>query len=121
MSVTLELIRCADSFSPPGWVYRPQARGSLRRALGLGVARDEWIPMPVGAFLVRHPEHGPILIDTGLSALAAENIRADFGRLNARFFSALQSQPEQTIARQLRARGVDARGRLSPARFVDRL
>lgn len=107
MSVEVELIRCATSLSPPGWFYRSEAAGSLRRALGFGVPKDEWIPTPIGAYLLRHPERGPILIDAGLSRRAAEDLGADFGRLNARFFSALETARDETIAAQLSRRGIE--------------
>jgi glyoxylase-like metal-dependent hydrolase (beta-lactamase superfamily II) len=100
------MIRCADSLAAPGWFYRPEAAGSLRRALGIGIPKEEWIPSPIGAYLLRHLERGPILIDTGLARRAAEDLRADFGRLNARFFSTVKTTPEETIAAQLTRRGI---------------
>jgi N-acyl homoserine lactone hydrolase len=106
VTVELELIRCADSLVAPGWFYRPEAEGSLRRALGIGIPKDQRIPSPIGAYLLRHPERGPILIDTGLSRRAAEDLRADFGRLNARFFKTVKTTPEETLAAQLTRRGV---------------
>lgn len=105
--VTLELIHCGDAAIPPGYVYRPEARGSRRKAVGIGVRRAEWIPFPVAASLVTHPRHGPILIDSGLSTRATHDLAADFGRFNARFWRRLQSDPSRSVRNQLCARGLE--------------
>lgn len=107
MTVTLEPIRCADSVVPPGWLYRPEAHGSRRKALGIGVRPADWISYPVGANLVTHPQHGPILIDCGLSTRATLDLAADFGRFNAWFWRRLHSDPSRSLANQLCARGLE--------------
>lgn len=107
MTVTLEPIRCADSVMPRGWLYRPEAHGSRRNALGMGVPPADWVSYPVGATLVTHPQHGRILIDCGLSTRATLDLAADFGRFNAAFWRRLRSDPSRSLANQLRARGVE--------------
>jgi glyoxylase-like metal-dependent hydrolase (beta-lactamase superfamily II) len=72
------------------------------------VPREEWVSIPIVAFLVEHPSAGPILIDTGLDPVAAEDKRQTFGRLLARTSARTFSmEPSQAVPEQLRARGVD--------------
>jgi N-acyl homoserine lactone hydrolase len=105
-TVELELLRCGESLSPPGWFFRTEAKGSWRRALGMGVPRTEWLRCPIGAVLVRHPSAGAFLIDTGLHPRAATNLKADFGRINGRFFATLKMDPDDATAAQLANRGI---------------
>ncbi|MFL5821887.1 MAG: N-acyl homoserine lactonase family protein [Solirubrobacteraceae bacterium] len=104
--VEVDLLPCGHSLAPPGWFYRQDAGGSWRRALGIGVPKEQWLRSPIGAFLVRHPSVGPFLIDTGLHADAATNLRKDFGVINAFAFSTLRMRPENAVAAQLPDRGV---------------
>jgi glyoxylase-like metal-dependent hydrolase (beta-lactamase superfamily II) len=105
-TVTVELLRCGEGLAPPGWFYRREANGSWRRALGVGVPREELLRSPNGAFLVHHPSFGPFLIDTALSSQAATDLRRDFGAINARFFSSLKMRPEEAPAAQVRRLGI---------------
>ena len=56
---------------PAAWFLREEGRMAWRRAFGLGVKRDDWLAVPVPAFLVEHPGAGPVLIDTGFHASVA--------------------------------------------------
>lgn len=105
--VEVDLLLCGESLSPPGWYYRQEAGGSWLKALGVGVPKEKWLRCPIGAFLVRHPDAGPFLIDTGLHPRAASNLRADFGLVNSRAFSTLRMRPEDAVSAQLRRRGLE--------------
>jgi N-acyl homoserine lactone hydrolase len=106
VSVTLHRVLCAESAVTPAWLYRPAAEGRPLRAVGIGVPSADWIPFPVAASLVKHPTHGPLLIDCGLSMGATDNLTADFGRFNAFFWRRLETGPGRSLASQLRALGL---------------
>jgi glyoxylase-like metal-dependent hydrolase (beta-lactamase superfamily II) len=104
--VKLHPLLTAKGFTPPAWFLREEGRLALRRAIGIGVPRSEWLPFPVPAFLIEHPSAGRILIDTGFHGSVAANPQANLGRLNARFFRDVEIEPDQAVAAQLRARGI---------------
>jgi glyoxylase-like metal-dependent hydrolase (beta-lactamase superfamily II) len=63
-------------------------------------------PIPVPAFVVRHPSAGAILVDTGLHPSVATDGRQNFGGLANRFAKPSLSAREDAPS-QLRARGID--------------
>ena len=69
--------------------------------------RDEWIEIPVVAFLVEHPAAGPILIDTGFHAAVAVDPSRASGALGGLLFKDLRMEAEQAVPAQLRERGID--------------
>jgi N-acyl homoserine lactone hydrolase len=108
-SVELELLWCGNLRVPPGWFFREPGRLAVLGVLGVGVSKTDLLDSPVGAFLVQHPEAGPILVDTGVHPNAAADLVADFGQLNARAFGGMQVSRERSVPAQLRARGIDPR------------
>lgn len=106
-TVRLHPLLCGSSLAPPAWPFRHQGRGAALRALGIGVPRSEWLQGPIGAFAIEHPSAGPILVDTGLHSSTPEDLKQNFGRVNAYFFRTLQTSREQCVPRQLQARGID--------------
>jgi N-acyl homoserine lactone hydrolase len=92
---------------PEAWFLREEGRFAWRRAFGLGVKKEDWLAVPVPAFLVEHPGVGPILIDTGFHASVAANPQANLGRLSKFTFKDVQMKPEQAAAAQLRKRGIE--------------
>ena len=96
---------------PRGWFERAQGRAATLKALGIGVAAHEMIDVPIVAFLLEHPAAGLVLVDTGFHRCVAEgpsrersrNLGA-FGRMMAR---GMRMDPQQTVAAQLRAGGID--------------
>lgn len=78
-----------------------------RHAFGFGVKKEDWIKVPVPAFLVEHPGVGPILIDTGFHPSVAAKPTANLGRLSQFTFKDIQMKPEQAVSAQLRSRGID--------------
>lgn len=86
---------------------RPGRLGTLHSHLAALTARREhrpWVPIP--AFLLEHPGAGLVLVDTGLSARAAEGLKGELDGLMARFTEARMT-PEDAVPAQLRARGLD--------------
>jgi N-acyl homoserine lactone hydrolase len=69
--------------------------------------REEWLRIPVPAFLIEHPSIGKILVDTGLHASVATDPKQNMGGLIGRFYR-FDMKPEQAAAAQLRKRGTDA-------------
>jgi N-acyl homoserine lactone hydrolase len=75
----------------------------LARALLGGAPAN---PIPVPAFLVRHPSAGAVLIDTGLHPSIATDGHENFGRLATRFGKPTL-EPGEDVPSQLRKRGID--------------
>ena len=63
-------------------------------------------PVPVPAFLVRHPTAGLILVDTGLHPSIASDPEANLGRLAASFTD-WTVRPGEDVASRLRTMGTD--------------
>jgi glyoxylase-like metal-dependent hydrolase (beta-lactamase superfamily II) len=93
---------------PDAWPHKAEGRLARLRAMGIGVPSDEWVELPIVAFLVEHPGAGAILIDAGLDPLVADDPKAGFGRvLAATGARTVKMEPSQAIPPQLRERGVD--------------
>ena len=100
----LHPLRSGEMLAPPGLLERPSGAGKLWRTFA--GSRDDWIWLPIPAFLVEHPGAGPILVDTGLHPSVAHDPAQSFGGLAARF-NKFRFEPGQAVAAQLRARGVE--------------
>jgi N-acyl homoserine lactone hydrolase len=92
---------------PEAWFLREEGRLAWRHALGFGVKRADWLTVPVPAFLVEHPGAGKILIDTGFHPSVAAAPRANLGWLSQFTFRGIEMKPDQAVAAQLRARGIE--------------
>jgi N-acyl homoserine lactone hydrolase len=106
-TVRLHPLLCGRALAPVAALLREPGRLAWRRALGLGVGRDGWVPIPIVAFLVEHPSAGPLLIDTGLHLSVAVKPRESFGRITLLAFRDLQMDAGQALPAQLRERGID--------------
>src|SRR4051812_43984556 len=103
-TVTLHPLLVARLLGPPAYFHRPEGRLAVIKAMGFGVPRQEWIEVPVVAFLVEHPEAGPLLIDTGFHPSVAAEPRHAGGRFG--IFKDVRMDAGQTVAAQLRDRGI---------------
>jgi N-acyl homoserine lactone hydrolase len=110
-SVTLQPLLCATMRGPSGWFHRTAGPTAALKALGVGVSAKQQIDVPIVAFLVEHPSAGPVLIDTGFHRSIAGGPKAErnanlgpIGRVMGR---SIQMRPEQTVAAQLKTRGID--------------
>jgi N-acyl homoserine lactone hydrolase len=105
--VRLHPLLTGQMIAPEPWFLREEGRLAWRRAFGMGIKREDWIDVPVPAFLVEHPGVGPILIDTGFHPSVAANPQANLGRLSRFTFKGIQMTPEQAASAQLRKRGIE--------------
>jgi N-acyl homoserine lactone hydrolase len=106
-TVRLHPLLCGRAIAPPTWLLREPGRLAGLRGLGIGVRRDDWVPIPVVAFMLEHPGVGPVLIDAGLHASVAAKPAASLGRVGTLAFRDLQMDAGQALPAQLRDRGVD--------------
>jgi len=104
--VRLHPLLTGQMIGPEPWFLREEGRLAWRRAFGMGLKREDWLDVPVPAFLVEHPGAGPILIDTGFHPSVAANPQANLGRLSRFTFKGIQMKPEQAASAQLRERGI---------------
>ena len=81
-------------------------KGEMGMLSALRAMRAETRPVPVPAFLVRHPTAGPILIDTGLHPSIASDPAANLGRMAASFTDPTMT-PGEDVPSQLRKRGIE--------------
>jgi N-acyl homoserine lactone hydrolase len=110
-TVTLQPLLCAVMRGPRGWFERVPGRMAGLKAIGIGVSADDMVDVPIVAFLLEHPTAGHVLVDTGFHRSVAEagshersrNLGA-IGRLMTRN---MRMNADQTIAAQLKERGVD--------------
>lgn len=77
-TVRLEVIHYASLLTPHDYVFRPEGRPLSRWWTGLR-AGDDALDGPCLAFILRHPERGVTLVDTGLHPDAHANVADDFG------------------------------------------
>ena len=103
-----------ETSGPRAWFLREEGRMAWRHAFGFGVKKEDWIKVPVPAFLVEHPGVGPILIDTGFHPSVAAKPQENLGRLSQFTFRNVQMKAEQAAPAQLRERGIEA----SAVKFV---
>jgi N-acyl homoserine lactone hydrolase len=109
LSVQVDQLFCGTVKGPPGYFFRDAAHGRIPLAsvLGLGVPKGAYLEVPIGAFLVRHPDEGPFLIDAGFHPDAVDDRTGEFGRFLARAFAGLKTSPELSVPAQLEGLGVD--------------
>lgn len=94
---------------PKGWVLRIDQPLAKPRALWRGLRKrfDHWTPCPV--FFIEHPTAGRILIDTGLPAAVAHDVKAAVGRTGALMYG-LRADEAQPLPARLRQLGISRGG-----------
>jgi N-acyl homoserine lactone hydrolase len=103
-TVKLHPLLVADMHAPPNFF---SGNGNVLQLLrGMAIPRSKWVWLPIPAFLVEHPEHGPVLIDTAFDASVAVNPAESLGRASAAM-NTIRMTAEQAVPAQLRARGID--------------
>lgn len=107
-TVRLHPLMTGEMPGSPEWFEFSGGRMNGLRALGLFTDRDEYLRIPVPAFLVEHPGAGALLIDTGLHPSVAVDPKQNFGRLLGWVYRGIKMNAEQAAPAQLRARGLDA-------------
>ena len=108
-TVDVEVIVTARVFMPREYVFRGSGPRPLQFARLIGAAvtgRGEKIEGPCLAYIVRHPDAGTILIDTGMHPDVATDLRKDFGTAMSVVFRGIRPAGE-AYDEQLRRRDVD--------------
>jgi len=106
-TVRLHPLLCAAMIGPPGFMHRTEGRLAPLRAIGVRVREDDWMQIPVQAFLVEHPGAGLLLLDTGFHASVAVDPRQGMGRLGGLIFKKIRMDQRQALPAQLRELGFD--------------
>jgi N-acyl homoserine lactone hydrolase len=92
---------------PEAWFLRQPGRRAALRAFGIGTPKDQWLRLPVPAFLLEHPSAGPVLIDTGFHSSVAVDPKQNLGRLGTLTFKNIEMDAAQAVPEQLRARDIE--------------
>ncbi len=103
MGVELEVLHVGDVPTPKVWIFGAHGRLGLAE---LVMKRGDTVTIPLLAWLIRHPDAGPIVVDTGLHPDAARSVRDDYGRVSGLIFGGLRADP-RPFADQLTDLGVD--------------
>jgi N-acyl homoserine lactone hydrolase len=106
-AVRLRPLLCGRCTGPRPYLLREPGRLAPLRGLGIGVRGDDWVPIPIVAFLLEHPGAGPVLIDAGLHPSVAIKPAESLGRLGTLVFRNLQMDPSQALPAQLRELGIE--------------
>ncbi len=104
-SVIVEPIEAGRARFPREFFEHEGGRLAGLKALGIGASDEDYLDVPVPAYLVRHPTAGPLLIDTGLHPSVASDPRHNMGRRAAPYFTL---EPGADVPSQLRAKGLTA-------------
>lgn len=101
-SVVVEILQAGKARFPREYFEHEGGRFSALKALGLTASDEDYLEVPVPAYLVRHPRAGLILVDTGLHPSVASDPKHNLGRRAAGYFSL---EPGRDVTSQLRDRG----------------
>ncbi len=105
-TVGLRPLKSADIASPSELMA--MTGGKVKALRSMRSAREEWMRIPVTAFLLEHPGVGPILVDTGFHASVATDPKQNLGSILGRMYR-IDMEPEQAVAAQLRRLGIEPR------------
>jgi glyoxylase-like metal-dependent hydrolase (beta-lactamase superfamily II) len=103
--VELDVIVTAKVKPPLGYVHRGSGP-TLVQVLKLVAPGGKTLDSPCLAYVVRHPTAGTLLIDTGMHADAASDLRKEFGLAMSLVFRGIEPAA-QPFDEQLRRCGVD--------------
>ncbi len=106
-SVRLHPLISGRAAVPPAYLHRAEGRLAGLRTFGLGVSRDEWVPIPIVSFLVEHPGAGVVLVDTGLHPSVGLDPSLNLGRLYGWLMRDALTSPEESVTAQLLDRGIE--------------
>lgn len=106
-AVKLHPLTVARMKTTPASIHREEGRLAAAKALGVRVPREEWIDVPVVAFLIEHPRAGPTLVDTGFHPSVALDPKGAMGRFGGVLFKDIRMEHEEAVPAQLRKRGID--------------
>src|SRR6476661_2040966 len=95
----------ADMKAPPN--YWDGGASVVALLKGFAQPRSRYVALPIPAFLVEHPERGPVLIDTGFDESVRTDPAQSLGRVGAKVFSPIDVSAAGLVPDQLRARGIE--------------
>jgi glyoxylase-like metal-dependent hydrolase (beta-lactamase superfamily II) len=105
-TVTVEPILAGTVTWPRTMMERPGGRFETLKLLRALLSGKPAATVPCPAFLIRHPNAGAILVDTGLHPSIATDGKENFGGLGTRVGSPAL-EPGKDVPAQLRDRGLD--------------
>ena len=112
-TLKLHPLLCARVEMPPNWFHRKRGPLEALKAFGVGVPESDLMEIPIPAYLLEHPSAGPVLVDTGMHGSLADGSGRErsrnlgpIGRMMSRHAS---MRADQTVAAQLKARGIEAK------------
>jgi N-acyl homoserine lactone hydrolase len=105
-TVVLHPLVCARMAAPSE--FMAMTKGTLVALRRIRSPRNQWMNVPIVAFLLEHPRVGPILVDTGLHPSVAVDPKQNLGPVYGRLYK-IDMKPEQAIPAQLRERGIEPR------------
>src|SRR4051812_29720386 len=102
-TVRVHPLKVAEESAPPQFWDGSASRTKFLQALV--TPRSQWKLLPMPAFLVEHPEAGPVLVRTPLHAVVPTAGAANLGRAGAATHRR-RMKPDDAVPGQLRAGGV---------------
>ncbi len=87
---------------PQAHFHREEGRSAALHALGVGVAREDLLEVPVVAFFVEHATAGPLLIDTGFHGSVPIEPGQAMGRFGGLLFKDVEMESNEAVPAQLR-------------------
>ena len=106
-AVDVRVLRVGGVTMPHGYVFRPQLPTAPARFAAAFRPGAESLTSPLLAYVLRHPQAGPVLVDTGLHPDAQRDLHGDYGPVLGRVFSSLRF-PAESYVEQLEGCGVRA-------------
>jgi glyoxylase-like metal-dependent hydrolase (beta-lactamase superfamily II) len=108
VTVDVEVLVAGEVAMPRAYVFPASGARGWRRVADVLAARGGSLRAPLLAYVVRHPQAGAVLIDTGLHPDAVDGLQRDYGRALGTVFRTLR--PAASFDEQLRERGVEPAG-----------
>lgn len=103
-TVVVEPLEAGRARMPTEFFHHERGRiGGFLKGAEIKISDDEYMDLPIPAYLVHHPTAGAMLIDTGLHPSVARDPAHNLGRRAARWFSL---EPGGDVTSQLRQRGL---------------
>lgn len=104
--VVVTPMRTAEMLTMPHFLQRPSGPLATVRGLGVHTPKRHWSWVPIPCFLVEHPTAGPLLIDTGMSRIARDDVRRALGR-RANVAYTVRMEEGAAVTERLLALGLD--------------
>ncbi|HSI82095.1 MAG TPA: N-acyl homoserine lactonase family protein [Solirubrobacterales bacterium] len=107
-TVAVEPLKVGEVSFPRGALESTGGSFAGLRGIGVGLGRSRWVRVPCQAFLIRHPDAGQVVVDTGLHPSVTAKPAANLGRI-ATWYAKPKLEPGEDLPAQLRRRNLDPR------------